>query len=58
MTHRNLTRGTAQVFSSGAHAFLDRLEAFLDETSMPDWMTRVEELRCAIGKNLHDQLIG
>jgi uncharacterized protein YndB with AHSA1/START domain len=45
MTHRNLTRPTAQVFSSGAHAFLDRLEAFLDEISMPDWMTRVKELR-------------
>ena len=45
MTHRNLTRGTAQVFSSGAHAFLDRLEPFLNETSMPDWMTRVRELQ-------------
>lgn len=45
MTHRNLTPGTAQVFSSGAHAFLDRLEASLDETSMPDWMIRVRELR-------------
>ena len=45
MIHRNLTRGTAQVFSSGAHAFLDRLEASLDETSMPDWMARVKKLR-------------
>jgi uncharacterized protein YndB with AHSA1/START domain len=45
MTHRNLTPGTARVFSSGAHAFLDRLEASLDETSMPDWMERVKELR-------------
>ena len=45
MTHRNLSRRTALNFSSGAHAFLDRLEASLDETSMPDWMARVQELR-------------
>jgi uncharacterized protein YndB with AHSA1/START domain len=45
MIHRNLTRRTALNFSSGAHAFLDRLEASLDVSSMPDWMTRVQELR-------------
>lgn len=44
MTHRNLTLGTAQVFSPGAHAFQDRLEASLDETSLPAWMSRVKEL--------------
>jgi uncharacterized protein YndB with AHSA1/START domain len=45
MTHSNLSVGASRGFISGLHAFLDRLEASLDGTPMPDWITRVKELR-------------
>ncbi|HZW58178.1 MAG TPA: SRPBCC domain-containing protein [Nitrososphaerales archaeon] len=45
LTHRNLTRRTARGFGPGTHAFLDRLEALLDESPLPDWRKRVEEMR-------------
>ncbi|MDA4130838.1 MAG: SRPBCC family protein [Thaumarchaeota archaeon] len=45
LTHRNLPGQTAYYFASGTHAVLDRLEAYLNGTPMPDWMTRSEELR-------------
>lgn len=45
LTHRNLTRATSLGFAPGTHAFLDRLEAYLDKTPMPDWVKRVEEMR-------------
>lgn len=45
LTHRHLTRRTALGFVSGAHAFLDRLEAQLNKTPLPDWKDRVEEVR-------------
>jgi uncharacterized protein YndB with AHSA1/START domain len=51
MTHRHLTKRASQGFVSGAHAFLDRLEASLDQTPMPDWMTRVRELRTAYAQS-------
>lgn len=45
LTHRHLTRRTAQGFASGAHVFLDRLEAHLNKSPLPDWRSRVEEMR-------------
>jgi uncharacterized protein YndB with AHSA1/START domain len=45
LTHRHLTRQTTMGFAPGTHAFLDRLEAHLNHSSLPDWRIRVEELR-------------
>jgi uncharacterized protein YndB with AHSA1/START domain len=45
LTHSHLTRQTSMGFSSGTHAFLDRLEAQLDKTPLPDFVERVEEMR-------------
>jgi uncharacterized protein YndB with AHSA1/START domain len=45
LTHRNLTRQTAPNFAPGLHAILDRLEAHLDNTILPDWQKRQDELR-------------
>ena len=45
LTHRRLTRQTALGFAPGTHAFLDRLEASLAKTALPDWRKRVEEMR-------------
>ncbi len=44
LNHRHLTRQTSLGFAPGTHAFLDRLEAHLNKTSLPDWMKRVEEM--------------
>ena len=44
-THRRLTRRTAIGFAPGVHGFLDRLAAHLDGEPLPDWRSRVEELR-------------
>jgi uncharacterized protein YndB with AHSA1/START domain len=45
LTHRRLTRRTAAGFAPGIHVFLDRMEASLDGAPMPDWRSRVEEMR-------------
>ena len=45
LTHRNLTRETSLGFAPGTHAFLDRLEAQLDNVALPDWVKRVQEMR-------------
>ncbi len=45
LTHKNLTRRTAQGFAPGVHVFLERLAAYLSNTPMPDWRPRVEEIR-------------
>jgi uncharacterized protein YndB with AHSA1/START domain len=45
LTHRNLTRETSMGFAPGTHAFLDRLEAFLSGTELPNWINRVNEMR-------------
>ncbi len=45
LTHSHLTHQTSLGFAPGTHAFLDRLEAHLDKTSMPDWRKRVEQMR-------------
>jgi uncharacterized protein YndB with AHSA1/START domain len=44
-TFSRLTRRTATGFAPGMHAFLDRLAAQLDGEPMPNWMSRVEEMR-------------
>jgi uncharacterized protein YndB with AHSA1/START domain len=51
MTHSHLTRRASQGFVSGAHAFLDRLEASLDHAPLPDWVMRVGELRPAYARS-------
>src|SRR5207245_7787310 len=45
ITHKRLTRPTAIGFTSGIHAFLDRLEDELDDVPLVDWRTRVDEVR-------------
>ena len=45
LIHRHLTRQTSLGFAPGTHAFLDPLEAYLSKTSLPDWRSRVEEMR-------------
>lgn len=45
VTYSRITRQTARGFLPGLHAFLDRLEAQLDGTAVPDWLTRFAELR-------------
>src|SRR6266571_1166349 len=45
ITHKRLTRPTAIGFTSGIHAFLDRLEDELDGVPLVDWRTRVDEVR-------------
>ncbi len=44
LTHSNLTTSTATGFAPGTHVFLDRLEAALGGTNLPDWPTRYAEL--------------
>ena len=45
IAHKRLTRPTAIGFTSGIHAFLDRLEDELDDVPLVDWRTRVDEVR-------------
>jgi uncharacterized protein YndB with AHSA1/START domain len=45
LTHRHLTRQTSMGFVSGSHVFLDRLEAHLNKTPLPDWIKGIEEVR-------------
>jgi uncharacterized protein YndB with AHSA1/START domain len=44
VTYRRLTRPTAPGFLPGTHAFLDRLEAQLDQRPLPDWHARFAAL--------------
>jgi uncharacterized protein YndB with AHSA1/START domain len=46
LSHRDLSRKFASVYISGTHAFLDRLEAQLDDRPLPD-MNRSAEVRAA-----------
>lgn len=45
LQHKRLTKGTALGFAPGTHAFLDRLEAMLAKTPLPDWMKRYDEVK-------------
>jgi len=47
LTHRNLPRQMAPNFAPGAHAILDRLEAFLNSAPLPDWQKRQDEVRAS-----------
>jgi uncharacterized protein YndB with AHSA1/START domain len=39
-SHRGLSEGNAKGFAPGSHAFLDRLEAHLEGTPIPNWSDR------------------
>jgi uncharacterized protein YndB with AHSA1/START domain len=43
-SHRGLSVPNATGFSSGTHAFLDRLEALLADLPMPNWAQRYEAI--------------
>jgi uncharacterized protein YndB with AHSA1/START domain len=45
VTYRRITAATARGFLPGLHAFLDRLEAQLDRSELPDWFARFREVR-------------
>ena len=45
LTHRNLTKRTADLFGLGLPLFLDRLESLLDGRPLPDFDERVREAR-------------
>jgi uncharacterized protein YndB with AHSA1/START domain len=51
LTHRGLTRKTAEVFRHGLPGFLDRLEALVDGRPLPDWEKAVQESRRANSGN-------
>jgi uncharacterized protein YndB with AHSA1/START domain len=42
--YRRITKRTASGFLPGLHAFLDRLEAQLDQQPLPGWQVRFNEL--------------
>jgi uncharacterized protein YndB with AHSA1/START domain len=44
VTYSRITKETARGFLPGLHAFLDRLEAQLDQRSLPDWTSRFNTL--------------
>lgn len=54
VTYRRITRQTARGFVVGVHAFLDRLEAQLDGTTLPDFLTRFEALCAEYPEWSHD----
>lgn len=43
--HSNLTKSTALTFAPGWHAYLDRLEAILDNQLPPNWVHRFAEVK-------------
>jgi uncharacterized protein YndB with AHSA1/START domain len=45
LTHSRLTRSTSSRFAPGWHAYLDRLEASLNNEVLPDWMQRFAEVK-------------
>lgn len=46
-THRGLGVRTAGGFLGGTHAYLDRLDAYLKQEPLPDWVRRREEINSA-----------
>jgi Activator of Hsp90 ATPase homolog 1-like protein len=40
LTHSRLTKSTSLHFAPGWHAYIDRLEASLNNEAQPDWMQR------------------
>ena len=45
VTHRRLTKSTALRLAPGWHAYLDRLEAILNNQVPPDWARRFAEVK-------------
>ncbi len=45
VTYKRITQHTARGFLPGVHAFLDRLEAQLDNAPLPDWLERFAALQ-------------
>jgi uncharacterized protein YndB with AHSA1/START domain len=45
VTHSRLTKPTSLIFAPGWHAYLDRLEAILNNQVPPELMHRLEELK-------------
>lgn len=45
VTHSHLTKSTASRFAPGTHAYLDRLEAILNNQVPPDWARRFAEVK-------------
>lgn len=45
LTHSQLTKSTALIFAPGWHVYLERLEANLDEKTIPDWLDRLKEVK-------------
>ena len=45
VTHSRLTKSTALRFAPGWHAYLDRLEAILNNQVPPDWARRFSEVK-------------
>ena len=45
MTHSRLTKSTALSLAPGWHAYLDRLEAILNNQVPPDWARRFAEVK-------------
>jgi uncharacterized protein YndB with AHSA1/START domain len=45
LTHSRLTKTTSLSFAPGWHAYLDRLEAHLNNEELPDWMHRFGEVK-------------
>jgi uncharacterized protein YndB with AHSA1/START domain len=45
LTHSRLTKSTSSRFAPGWHAYLDRLEASLNNEATPDWMQRFAEVK-------------
>jgi uncharacterized protein YndB with AHSA1/START domain len=45
LTHNHLTKSTALAFAPGWHAYLDRLEAILNNQLPPDWAHRFAEVK-------------
>ena len=45
VTHRHLTKSTALRLAPGWHAYLDRLEAILNNQVPPDWARRFAEVK-------------
>ncbi len=45
LTYSRLTKSTSLRFAPGTHAYLDRLEAHLNNEALPDWMQRFAAVR-------------
>lgn len=45
MSHKYLSKSTSLMFTPGWHAYLDRLEAILNDQSPPDFLRRVTEIK-------------